>query len=54
MKIKSLLVIQLFCVLFLFMFLANEIVKFISGKPFLKNKILVMDLNENKIRIIKI
>jgi len=33
---------------------ANEIVKFISGKPFLKNKILVMDLNENKIRIIKI
>lgn len=33
---------------------ANEIVKFINGKPSLENKIVVMDLNENKIRIIEI
>jgi len=33
---------------------ANEIVKFINGKPALENKILIMDLKENKIRILKI
>ncbi len=33
---------------------ANEIVKFINGKPSLENKILIMDLNKNKIRKIEI
>jgi len=47
MKIRSLLIIQLFCVLFLFMFLINEFVKFIR-EMFLsiQNKLFEQFLNK--------